>query len=243
MELTTLRPRAGYFNFDDLYYRGMDVGALLLQLNQGNNGMATSSSITPITDRYTANASGTGYVAGQIISRTELLDMATTPPTSTVYWYNLTTNAALTVAPAYSTLTLNTNGAATNAELRATPLMVKIDASSPDLALMGGTSDPMAAADGSGVLTVLGALRRMVNTLNSLTARLPVSLGQKTSAGSISVVNASDVWDDDGVTFDVNGNVTQERQTNGTLRRARNWTTTVDGTGARSSSAGAWFSI
>lgn len=241
MELTTMRPRVGAYNFDDLYYRGLDVGALMLQLTQGNNNMPTSSIVSTVTERYTANASGTGYLAGQTIGRTELVDLSTTPPSSTVYWFNYTTGTSLTVSPVYSTLTLNAQGGITNAELRATPLLTRTDLSSPELTRMGDVTDAMAAADGSGTLTVLAGLRRMVNSLNSVMSRLPASLGQKTASGSISVVQASDTWENSGLQFDVNGNITRETQTNGTITRYRLWTTTVDTLGVTTNSAGAWI--
>jgi hypothetical protein len=245
MELITLRPRAGAaYNYEQLYVSGVDVGALLLQLSQGTTGMPTTSAVTAVTERYTANASGTGYTAGQMIGRTELIDLSTTPPISTVMWSNLTAGTNLTVTPVYSTLTLLSSGAATNAELRAAPLSVKIDASSPDLARMGDINDAMAAADGSGVLTVLGGLRRMVNTLNSVAGRLPMSLGQKNMAGSISVVPASDVWESAGLITDANGNITFELQTNGTQTRRRAWSTTVDGLGnVTNQVSGGWVLI
>lgn len=240
MEMVTLRNRAGSpYNFDQLYLRGVDIGAMLSQI-QGTNNMATSSVVVSVTERYTATGAGVGYVIGQLIGRTELIDTSTTPPISTVHWFNYSTGTSLTVEPLYSNLLLQYQTGITNAELRATPLTVKTDLSSPELTRMGDVTDAMVAADGSGVLTVLGGLRRMVNTFNSISTRLPASLGQKTAAASIPVVINSDAWEDGGFTMDVNGNITREVQVNGTQSRYRNWNLTSDGLGNSTNTPGTW---
>jgi hypothetical protein len=191
MRFTTLRARTNApFNFEELYVGGIDVAELIKQ-SQGKS-MAYTPTIVTVTERYQALSDGIGYGAGDVIRRTELIDISSTPNVSTVTWFNFTSNHALTVDPVFSELSLQQQTSLTNAELRNSPLIVTTDAMSPELRLLGNLDDSMSAVDGSGNYGVIAALKRIVNTLGRIAMGTPVALGQGLKAQSVPVTIAAD---------------------------------------------------
>jgi len=239
MNVTTIRGRNGKpISLERLLIGGVDIGTLLAQLN--GSGMATASNIVTLTEKYTTTAAGVGYAAGQTLRRTELVDTSTAPPTSTVYWYNFSTGATLTVAPDMTSLTLVSQSGLTNVELRATPVIIKTDPTSADVVALGDPNALMAEVDGSGAVTVVSGIKRLISTMNVISNKLPASLGQATAAHSIPVVINSDEWVGAGYTLGTDGNLISERQSNGSQIRTRTWTTTVAGNGQSTSTPGVW---
>lgn len=241
MDVVTIRGRNGQpFNVDRLYVGGVDIGSLLAQLN-GINNMSTAASIVTTTERYVATTAGVGYSIGHILRRTELIDISTTPPIASVYWYNFSTGSSLTVNPDTSGLTLQSQTGLTDSELRASPITIRMDPTSPDIIRLGNLTDDLASVDGTGAVTVIGALKRLISTSTSISSRLPGSLGQKVAANSIPVVINSDTWEGAGYTInDTTGNLVQERQTNGSQTRTREWTTITDAGGNAIQTPGPW---
>jgi hypothetical protein len=191
MRFTTLRARTNApFNFEELYVGGIDVAELIKQ-SQGKS-MAYTPTIVTVTERYQALSDGIGYGAGDVIRRTELIDISSTPNVSTVTWFNFTSNHALTADPVFSELSLQQQTSLTNAELRNSPLIVTTDAMSPELRLLGNLDDSMSAVDGSGNYGVIAALKRIVNTLGRIAMGTPVALGQGLKAQSVPVTIAAD---------------------------------------------------
>lgn len=240
MNVTTLRGRNGKpISLERLLIGGVDIGTILAQLN--GSGMATASNITTLTEKYNTIASGVGYSSAQVLRRTELMDTSTNPPTSIVYWYNFSTGASLTVAPDLNNLTLVSQSGLTNLELRAAPVIIKTDPTSPDVVALGDPNGAMAEIDGTGTVTLLGGVKRMISTLHAISNKLPAALGQATAANSIPVVINSDEWVGAGFTLDSDGNLVSERQTNGTRMRTRSWTRSVAGNGQVTSLPGVWI--
>jgi len=132
----------------------MSIGNLKDNGNKGNNYpyqlktlqllSAINASINALpgvdyetrTTTYEATGSGTGYVAGNIIVRYDIIDVATSTVTATV-WFNQTTQTTITPAPAPGNLT-------------------PITAPSGTTGLNGGGGNAVNIQDGGNTITVDG---------------------------------------------------------------------------------------
>lgn len=178
-------------NFEDgLMVGGVDI--LTLIRNTGNDQMAYSGALSLISERYVASQPGVGFSIGDILRRLEMVDTSTTPFTTTVTWFNFTKNVDLQVSPSVDAITLQQQSGLTNTELRATPLVTRTDANSPEIIRLGDTGDTPAPIDGSGEYSLIAASKRTIIHLNTLLGRLPAALGQTNRAGSVSVTLASE---------------------------------------------------
>lgn len=188
---STIRGRRGVaYNFEELYVGGVDILELIRQ--SGANSVSSSPAISVVRERYVAVASGVGYGVSDIIVRTELIDVSTTPTTSTVRWDNFTTNTSLSVEPVFSTLALQTQSSLTNTELRALPVVTTTDPTSADVVRMGNITDLPAPVDGSGDYSLIAALKRLVSNSKAILDKMPASVGQALKSQSSSVVIAAD---------------------------------------------------
>ena len=170
----------------------MSVGNLKTYGNKGNNIpyqlrslqllSAINDSINALpgvdyetrTTTYEATAGGTGYVLGNIIVRYDIIDVATSTVTATV-WFNQTTQTTITPAPLAANLT---------------PINAPIGAT----ILNGGGADAVNIQDGGNSITVDGTVTANAGTGNFTVVQATASNLNTTigNAGGGSAVNIQD---------------------------------------------------
>lgn len=175
-------------NFEELYVGGVNIYTLLGNVTT-NTGGSSSVTISVGEQLFVATAAGTGYVVGETIRRVEVTNTAT--GATTVGWYNVSRASAITVEPSGLNLRLPGEAGLTKTQLETLVIKTKEDPTSPTATALGKPDDAMSSADGSGVSTVIGVLKRVANTFKLLLDR-SAELGQKERAGSMPVTLATE---------------------------------------------------
>ena len=88
----------------------------------------SATDISIVTETYTVVNNSIEYNVGDVIRRTTTIDNTSSPALITEEWYNVTQSLALTVAPSAGDIAVVSSTALTDAELRATPIDVNINA-------------------------------------------------------------------------------------------------------------------
>lgn len=187
VKMITVRfPGGAVPNYDQLFVGGVDIIDLLSKAMVG----ATAGAPTGTTDvmvsqeLYIATQAGVGYALGDALRRVELT--VASANTTTVGWYNITRSLSIATNVLGTAIRpAGESGAGiTDAELRAKPLEVDLKGSSGNA--LGAVDSAIAAEDGSGTITLVGGLKRVISHLFSVVQRIP-TIGQKSTANSIPV--------------------------------------------------------
>jgi len=187
VKMITVRfPGGAVPNYDQLFVGGVDIIDLLSKAMVG----ATAGAPTGTTDvmvsqeLYIATQAGVGYALGDALRRVELT--VASANTTTVGWYNITRSMSIATNVLGTAIRpAGESGAGiTDTELRAKPLEVDLKGSSGNA--LGAVDSAIAAEDGTGTITLVGGLKRVIFHLFSVVQRIP-TIGQKSSANSIPV--------------------------------------------------------
>lgn len=178
---------------------------------------STSTGLQVVEQKYSVLTAGTGYAVGDVLDHVVILNVSTTPATVTASsWVNITQGTVLASAPTAANIsaTPNTVTSTQGAGASGNPWYFTVIGPSGNQATVDAAgslsvkvnealpagSNVIGAVTQSGTWTVglpsgasTSALQTTANTtLTTISGQLPASLGQKTTAASLSIGPASD---------------------------------------------------
>jgi hypothetical protein len=126
-----------------------------------------------VVTTYRVKTAFTGASVGDTVTCTQVIDVKNTPSTVSTIWRNQTTAADLATVPAAANLELVGSQALTEAQLRASAVVVSAPALTSLDANVGALDATAAPADGTGNYSIIAALKRGLLNWASLLARIP----------------------------------------------------------------------
>lgn len=184
--ITVRLPGGAVPNYEQLFVGGVDIIDLLSKAVVGTPTATTGGSTDVMVSQelYVTTQAGVGFAVGDTLRRVEVA--VSTTNTSTVGWYNITRSSAITGSVLGSVIRpAGESGAGiSDAELRASPLNVDIKGITGDA--IGAVDSAAAAEDGTGAVSLVGAVKRVITQLFTILQRIPV-IGQKSTTASVSV--------------------------------------------------------
>jgi hypothetical protein len=139
----------------------------------GGGGGGSNVDRELVVTTYRVRTAFTGASVGDTVTCTQVIDVRSTPWTVSTIWRNQTTAADLETVPAAANLELVGSQALTDAQLRASAVVVSAPALT-NLDIDVGALDATAApADGTGNYSIIAALKRGLLNWASLLDRIP----------------------------------------------------------------------
>jgi len=139
----------------------------------GGGGGGSNADRELVVTTYGVKTAFTGASIGDTITCTQIMDVTNTPLTVSTIWRNQTTAANLATVPAAANLELVGSQALTDAQLRASAVVVSAPALTNLDTDVGALDAAAAPADGTGDYSIIAALKRGLLNWNSLLARIP----------------------------------------------------------------------
>jgi hypothetical protein len=139
----------------------------------GGGGGGSNADRELVVTTYRVKTAFTGASVGDTVTCTQVIDVRSTPWTVSTIWRNQTTAADLETVPAAANLELVGSQALTDAQLRASAVVVGAPALTNLDTDVGALDATAAPADGTGNYSIIAALKRGLLNWASLLDRIP----------------------------------------------------------------------